>query len=166
MNIRTCVFLFAHSFSCQTKKKKSKYHVESGEVPMPFSCVSIQKILRYIFFCQYRTPLLYLTFWLEKKLNKYEKCPFFNLSPCPSKCLCMSLLLSMAYTNLQSCHSQAFYFFSVSLSVANACSSLTLPGWAVNHREHTMCQISKETPHTHTLRHTQNSPPQHTCQQQ
>ncbi len=58
-------------------------------------------------------------------------------------------LLSMAYTISQSCHSQTV-FFSVSLSFANAFSCLALPGWAVNHREHTMCQISKETHHTHT----------------
>lgn len=63
---------------------------------------------------------------------------------------CTKVPLQYFYVRPTQTHNPVIHrpcFFSVSPS---ACSCLTLPGWPVNHRKHTMCQISKEASHTHT----------------
>ncbi len=73
-------------------------------------------------------------------------------------------LLSMAYTISQSCHSQTVFFqFHSLLLMLSLVWHYLAERWTT---ENTQCAKLVKRHTTHTLRRTQISPPQHTCQQQ
>ncbi len=65
-----------------------------------------QKILIYFLSISHIPNIFNVLF---RKKMKYEKCPFFHLSPCPSKCLWTSLVISAVTPATMCCSSATLY---------------------------------------------------------